>query len=34
MRFVLEIVVVGYAAPKIPMVGSKRVGVKEIGLPS
>jgi len=34
MRFLLEIVVVGYAEPKILTVGSKRVGVQEIGLPS
>jgi len=34
MRFLLDIVVVGYAAPKIPTVGSKRVGVQEIALSS
>jgi hypothetical protein len=32
MRFVVEIVVAGYAVPEIPTVGSKRVGGSKLKL--
>jgi hypothetical protein len=34
MRFVVEIVVVGYAGPEIPTAGSKRVGGSKLKLES